>query len=131
MVRVEKRSSKGRQEGQTTISKWRHQVRHFRTARSRNADVPIGVDGALKDLNAPVLLLCSASSMERVVLCVRTSEEKRTRLAEYAREYELIVNDVLNCLIDQLLVQVDPDFETPGYLEGRVRKATRSTGTGQ
>lgn len=53
---------------------------------------------------------------ERKTLFVRVDPDIHRRVVEYATSYDFAVNDVVLCLIEQLLVQVDPSFPVPAHL---------------
>lgn len=54
----------------------------------------------------------------RKTIYLRVTPEIHLRVVEYASAYGFTVNDVVVCLLEQLLVQVDPSFPVPDHLEG-------------
>jgi hypothetical protein len=58
--------------------------------------------------------------MTRTSIYVRVDFERHRRLATYARENGLTINDTCVRLIDQLLAQVSPGFCWPGWLVAAV-----------
>lgn len=53
---------------------------------------------------------------DRKTLFVRVDPDIHRRVIEYATSYDFAVNDVVLCLIEQLLVQVDSSFPVPVHL---------------
>jgi hypothetical protein len=47
---------------------------------------------------------------------LRLPVDTHARLARYCWARELTITQVIESLIDQLLVQVDPEFDVPAYL---------------
>lgn len=49
-------------------------------------------------------------------VCLRLPSDTHARIAQYSWERGLAVTQVIESLIDQLLIQVDPGFPVPSYL---------------
>lgn len=49
-------------------------------------------------------------------ICLRLPNDTHARLAQYSWERGLAITLVLESLVDQLLIQIDPDFPIPSYL---------------
>ena len=65
---------------------------------------------------------------ERKTLFVRVDPDIHRRVVEYATSYDFAVNDVVLCLIEQLLVQVDPSFPVPDHLGRFFRRSVTMEG---
>lgn len=52
----------------------------------------------------------------KTAICLRLPNDTHARIAQYSWERGLVVAKVIESLIDQLLIQIDPDFPVPSYL---------------